>query len=308
MSLDAMAIVWAHSQAPTQAALLVMLAIADHEGDGGAWPAVETLARRARIKRDSARQIVRKLEELGEIRTKINEGGGLRVQKHMRTNVYEVLLECPWYCDRSRQHRDLRDAKNEQLRPAHWDALVGQYELGETPPVVAGVPCGGRGTPPVVAGANHPLTTQPMETYSSTVTYQHADAREDAAGADGIEASYADWNPGQKIAQAAKQVRASSKVKRPDLSKPLSPIGKVPPAPEYPRFEPDPPRTPPEPRTPEQEAAVQHASQLVCPGGFGDRPTTRHHWFPGTLTGCARCGTEAAELTRPALTELEHTS
>lgn len=307
MSNAATGIAWHHSAAPTQTTKLILIKIADMAGDGGAWPSMETLANAAMVTKDAARKAVRQLEQLGEIKTHLNEGGGIRTQKHMRTNVYEFLLTCPWYCDGSAAHRDLRDDRNWERRPPHWAQIV-TANTGETPQPQELPPAPGTGGPQPQELPNHKHNHQTYGDTSSTVTYQHADAREDAAGADGKSESYADWHPGQKIAQAAKQVRASNKVKRPDLSKPINPIGKVPPAPEYPRFEPDPPRQPPEPRTPEQEAAVQHASQLVCPEGFGDRPTTRHHWFPGTLTGCARCGIEASHLVRRALTDLEHTA
>lgn len=306
MSNAATGIAWHHSAAPTQTTKLILIKIADMDGDGGAWPSMETLANAAMVTKDAARKAVRQLEQLGEIRTHLNEGGGIRTQKHMRTNVYEFLLTCPWYCDNSAAHRDLRDDKNWERRPPHWAQIVAA-NTGETPQPQELPPAPGTGGPQPQELPNHPYNQTPIETSSQNLTYQHASAQE-AAGADGIKESYAEWSPGQKIAEAARQMRASSKVKRPDLSKPALPIGKVPPAPEYPRFQPEPPRTPPEPRTPEEEAAVQHASQLVCPEGFGDRPTTRHHWFPGTLTGCARCGTEALDITQPPLTDMEQAS
>lgn len=77
MSIESQALVWAHSKAEG-AALLALLCIADHDGDGGSWPGMDTIARRARVTRDAARKIIRRLEASGEIVTDLNAGGGLR--------------------------------------------------------------------------------------------------------------------------------------------------------------------------------------------------------------------------------------
>lgn len=69
----------------------------------------------------------------------------------------------------------------------------------------------------------------------------------------------------------------------------------VPAAPRFPRFEPEPMKPQPEPRTPEEEAAVELLADVACPNGFGTGKNSRH-WFPGTLTGCARCGSDAVDL------------
>lgn len=295
MSIESMAIVLNHSRS-TGTAKVVILGIASHDGDGGAWPSVATLARYANVEVRNVQRALKRLEELREIRIYVQDGGTSRTPDHTRPNRYEITLRCPPTCDGTSQHRTTRPPASDPLAETSPGGDIATPPLAETSPEPS---------------LNHPS----METSTSNEDFQHVRDRfetsntpQDRSGAKNSAPSYAGWNSGQKIAQAAKQVRASSKVKRPDLSKPLNPIGKVPPAPEYPRFEPDPPRQPPEPRTPEQEAAVQHASQLVCPEGFGNRPSTRQHWFPGTLTGCARCGTDAADITRPALTELERTA
>lgn len=79
-------------------------------------------------------------------------------------------------------------------------------------------------------------------------------------------------------------------------------IPAVPPAPRYPTFQPDPVRVQPEPRTPEEDTAVEMLSSVECPSGFGEGKHSRH-WFPGTLTGCARCGAEALDLISELHTE-----
>src|SRR5690606_12852210 len=101
-----------------------MLKIADHDGDGGAWPSMDTPTAAGMCTMRNATKAVRLLEELGEIRVHMNAGGGIRTASHMRTNVYEVLIECPWYCDHTTQHRDLRNEDNKHYRPAYWADLV----------------------------------------------------------------------------------------------------------------------------------------------------------------------------------------
>ncbi len=276
-----MALVWAHSQAEG-AALLAMLCIADHDGDGGSWPSMDTIAARARVTRDAARKIVRRLEALGEITTDRNGGGGLRTAAHMRTNRYIITIDCPPECDRSARHRERPDTD--------------PHPVDNTPQPQGGGPAVGLGTPQPQGGANHPLTTQPMETNSVNDKYQptREPVEEESQASD-----WSNWNPAARVAKAAQ------KVKRPDLSKDARPA-RVPPAPRIPPFTPTPPRAAPEPRTDAEEAAVRTAQEWPCPEGFGTGKNSRH-WFPGTLTGCARCGREALTLTQPPLTDLEAT-
>lgn len=75
---------------------LVLLGIANHEGDGGAFPAVDTLARYANIDRRSTQRLLRKLEEKGLLRSDRRTGS---------STLYRVLVECPDNCDRSTNHR-----------------------------------------------------------------------------------------------------------------------------------------------------------------------------------------------------------
>ena len=155
MSIESQALVWAHSQA-TGSALLALLAIADHDGDGGSWPSMDTIAQRARVTREAARKIVRKLEAMGEIVTDRNGGGGLRTAHHMRTNRYEVRIVCPPSCDRSARHRE-RTA--EATEAEILDGIGWPKPVDHTPPPNGGVPSARRGAPPPHGGANHPLNT-----------------------------------------------------------------------------------------------------------------------------------------------------
>jgi hypothetical protein len=101
MSIEAMAISLHHSK--TQGATkLVLLGIANHEGDGGAWPAISTLARYAGgVNRRTVQRAIQELIDLGEISCEVNGGG----YGDAKPNLYRVTLRCPQNCDGSTAHR-----------------------------------------------------------------------------------------------------------------------------------------------------------------------------------------------------------
>lgn len=99
-----MAIALHHSRA-AGTAKLVLLGIANHDGDGGAWPSVRTLCRYAAVDRRNVQRALDKLEQLGEIRREIGLGGDHSTANHLRPNLYRFTLSCPSTCDHSRQHR-----------------------------------------------------------------------------------------------------------------------------------------------------------------------------------------------------------
>lgn len=99
-----MTLVLHHSRA-TGTAKLVMIGIANHDGDGGSWPSIATLKKYAAVNDDRyMRRIVRHLEQLGEIRTELNEGGTRRTPAHERTNLYTITLACPPGCSGGTTH------------------------------------------------------------------------------------------------------------------------------------------------------------------------------------------------------------
>ena len=112
MSVDVMSRVWKHS---TQrgGALLVLLALADFaDDDGYAWPAVPTIAAKARMTERNARYVLRELEASGEIAT--TPGGG----RH-GTSGYIVLAgaEIAWGQELPGAKRDSRGGS--PLPPNH---------------------------------------------------------------------------------------------------------------------------------------------------------------------------------------------
>lgn len=96
-----------HSRAKGSART-VLIGIANHDGDGGAMPAMATLAKYAGVDVRQARKLVRRLEDLGEIRTHVQAGTLDYLDDHEQPNRYDFVLVCPSWCDRSSRHRDTR--------------------------------------------------------------------------------------------------------------------------------------------------------------------------------------------------------
>jgi len=102
MSSEAMSAVLHHSQASPHAKL-VLMAIAYHENETGAWMSQATLARLCNMSERTVRRHIAELRDLFEIDI-IHDGGqghGARV-----TNRYFIILDCPEGCDRSFSHKE----------------------------------------------------------------------------------------------------------------------------------------------------------------------------------------------------------
>lgn len=104
MSIESMALALHHSQAKG-AAKLVLIGIANHDGDGGAWPSLSTLAKYASISERMARKCIGQLEELGEVKRHVQQGGTRMTPDHSRPNLYTFKVTCPPGCDRTKNHR-----------------------------------------------------------------------------------------------------------------------------------------------------------------------------------------------------------
>lgn len=113
MSVEALAVVLHHSKA-TGTAKLVLIGIANQEGDAGSFPKAATLAKYANVHPRRIPATLQRLVELGEIRIHEREGGSRRLPDHLRPNVYEILVTCPEGCDRTTQHRE-RDEDGELI-------------------------------------------------------------------------------------------------------------------------------------------------------------------------------------------------
>jgi hypothetical protein len=96
MSISALTLGLYHSQA-TYSTRLVLLAIANFEGEHGAYPSHETIGRLAGgLNRRTVQRAIDELIELGELTELRREG---------ITNLYKVAIICPDDCDRSSNHR-----------------------------------------------------------------------------------------------------------------------------------------------------------------------------------------------------------
>lgn len=89
MSIEVMTHVLRNSKA-TGRAKLVLLGIANHQGDNGAWPSIKTLATYANSSERSVQRDIQSLIELGELLVEVNAapGGG-----RYKTNRYWVVME-----------------------------------------------------------------------------------------------------------------------------------------------------------------------------------------------------------------------
>lgn len=135
MSVESLAVVLHHSSAKGTA-LNVLIGIANHDGDGGAWPAVETLAKYGRCSERRVQQIVRALVEAKELDVKYQAGGLKDMDDHRRPNRYEILVRCPDDCDGSKQHRPkVRPARD---RTADEEGCTGGVKPIAPPPGEAG--------------------------------------------------------------------------------------------------------------------------------------------------------------------------
>ena len=85
MSIEATNAVWKRSRQKS-GPLQVLLALADYTNrEGIAWPAMSTLADKARMSKRNAQRCVRALEEAGELEVRRNQG-------RRGSNIYRILL------------------------------------------------------------------------------------------------------------------------------------------------------------------------------------------------------------------------
>jgi hypothetical protein len=104
VSVEAVAAVLHHSRAKGTDKL-VLIGIANHAGDGGAWPTIDTLGKYAACSRTRVKQAIARLVELGEVSVAVQGGGNSDTRADRRPNRYDVLVACPPECDRTYQHR-----------------------------------------------------------------------------------------------------------------------------------------------------------------------------------------------------------
>lgn len=88
MSIEAVSLVLNQSKS-TGRAKVVLIGIANHLGDHGAWPSISTLARYANASERSVKRDIQELIELGELVVEVNKSpmGG-----QYKTNLYWITL------------------------------------------------------------------------------------------------------------------------------------------------------------------------------------------------------------------------
>lgn len=104
MSAEAFALALQHSKAKGTTKV-VLLGIANHDGDGGAWPSIPTLSVYANVEDRAVQRAIDQLIEMGEIRRFVQSGGLRGMADFDRPNLYHITLQCPINCDRTTAHR-----------------------------------------------------------------------------------------------------------------------------------------------------------------------------------------------------------
>lgn len=159
MSVEHLAVVLHHSKAKGTAKL-VLLGIANHQGDGGSWPSVSRLATYANVTERNVQKALSWLVSAGEVSVTVQAGGDHRLEDHQRPNRYEVLVVCPQHCDHTPQHRDTRKLAGPQL-PAL--PVIHRGVDSDTPPL-------SQSTPPPVSDATPKPPTRTTNYVSASTT------------------------------------------------------------------------------------------------------------------------------------------
>ncbi len=162
MSVESMASVLHHSRAKGTAKL-VLVGIANHDGDGGAWPAISTLmVYGGFVDRSTVKRAIRGLVKLGEVRVHLQAGGPRDMEDHDRPNRYDVLVECPEGCDRTTKHKARKGWKREP------DGTYVRTDTEDSPLWITGggtdAPGGGGAPPPGASTRPEPSINQPTPT------------------------------------------------------------------------------------------------------------------------------------------------
>ena len=88
MSIQVMQAVWQHSKADGRARL-VLLAIADHQGEIGAWPSIATIARMVNSSERSVQRDIQHLQNIGELVVEVQNAP---TRNQYKSNLYWVNL------------------------------------------------------------------------------------------------------------------------------------------------------------------------------------------------------------------------
>lgn len=165
---------------------VVLLGIANHDGDGGAWPSVATLAKYANVTERNVQAAIKRLESSGQITRRIQQGGTMTMRNGQRPNQYILNIRCPETCDRTTAHRvprtDIRtgvasDRGDVSDTPTGDASDRGRGDASDTLTILPTIP------EPSTSAARSAATDH-VETSSSNVQSRNASAPDaaDAAG------------------------------------------------------------------------------------------------------------------------------
>jgi hypothetical protein len=133
---------------------LVLLGIANHDGDGGAWPSVPTLALYANVDERSVQRAIDQLVGAGEVARDFQAGGLRDMADHDRPNLYRIRLSCPLNCDGTTAHRVLCTTCGKPLKARERRLRVLHHRTDEcTPHRVTFAPPGDASVTPRVTPA-----------------------------------------------------------------------------------------------------------------------------------------------------------
>lgn len=131
MSVESMSVVLHHSKAKGTTKLL-LLGVANHDGDGGAWPTVNKLAIYLNVHPRNVQRAIERAEQcstlcppactqhLGELAVELQRGGTLvsHASDWERPNRYELLIDCPEGCAGGKNHKP-RPGWRRLVKPEH---------------------------------------------------------------------------------------------------------------------------------------------------------------------------------------------
>ena len=124
MSIEQLAIVLHHSKM-SGTAKLVMLGVANHDGDGGAYPSHLRLATYAGVADlRNLRRAIDKCIEAEELTVDVQAGGKYNTPNHARSNLYTINVRCPENCDHTPNHRLVCWGCDEPLPFARYTAVA----------------------------------------------------------------------------------------------------------------------------------------------------------------------------------------
>lgn len=76
-------------------ARLVLLSIANHDGDGGSWPTISTICRESGLCENTVHAAIKRLQADGELKVHVQSGGTRDCPDHHRPNSYQIVLPPP---------------------------------------------------------------------------------------------------------------------------------------------------------------------------------------------------------------------